>query len=167
MLNAALLLVFPGAMALAASLDFFTMTIPNRLTIAFAVLFFPAAYFAGLAPAEIGMHVAAGGAMLVVSFAFFAFGWIGGGDAKFVAAVALWLGWSNLLEYALLFSILGGALTLIILSVRRYPLPFALSRADWAVRLHDSESGIPYGIALAVAGFMIYPATSWMDVFVR
>jgi len=166
MLNAAFLLVFPAAMALAACLDLFTMTIPNRLTIGFALLFFPAAFLAGLPPADIGMHIAAGLSMLAVSFAFFAFGWIGGGDAKFFAAVALWLGWVNLLEYALLFSFLGGLLTLMLLSARRLPLPDRLSREDWAARLHDSRAGIPYGIALAGAGILIYPETAWMATFI-
>jgi prepilin peptidase CpaA len=165
MLNVLFLLVFPAAMVLAASLDFFTLTIPNRLTLGFAALFFPAALLAGLPLAEIGMHVAAGAAMLVIAFGCFAFGWIGGGDAKFVSATALWLGWTALMPYALLFSILGGALTVMILMARRLPLPAVLCREDWALRLHDSKNGIPYGIALAVAGLVIYPITEWMVIF--
>ena len=167
MLNTTFLLVFPGAMALAACFDFFTMTIPNRLNVGFALLFFPAALIAGVAPAEIAVHITAGVAMLAVSFSFFAFGWIGGGDAKFVAAVALWLGWTHLLEYALLFSFLGGLLTLMLLSMRRLPLPLVLSREDWAARLHDSQGGVPYGIALAAAGILIYPETLWMAAFLH
>ena len=165
MLNLFFLLVFPAAMVLAACLDFFTMTIPNRLTLAFAALFFPAALLAGLPLAEIGMHVLAGATMLVIAFTCFAFGWIGGGDAKFVAATGMWLGWNVLLPYALLFSLLGGALTLVLLMARRVPLPEVLFREDWAVRLHDSGNGIPYGIALAVAGLKIYPTTDWMAIF--
>jgi prepilin peptidase CpaA len=165
MIATILFLVFPAAMVLAACLDAFTMTIPNRLTVAFALLFAPAAAFAGLPLAGIGLHLAAGAAMLAVAFGFFAMGWIGGGDAKFFAATALWLGWSDLLTYALYFSLIGGALTLAILAARAMPLPALLGRAEWALRLHNAKSGIPYGIALAAAGLIIYPATSWMQAF--
>ena len=40
-------------------------------------------------------------AVLVVTFMFFARGWIGGGDAKLAAATALWLGFDQLLNYLL------------------------------------------------------------------
>ncbi len=60
---------------------------------------------------------------------------------------------------------LGGVLTLALLTARRMPLPAILCREDWAVRLHDSGNGIPYGIALAVAGLKIYPTTDWMAIF--
>lgn len=167
MLSTICLLIYPAAMALAACLDFFTMTIPNRLTLAFAALFPVAAFAAGLPLAEVGLHVAAGLFVLAIAFTFFAFGWVGGGDAKFVSVTAMWLGWSTLLEYALWFSLLGAALTLAILFVRRVPLPALLGREDWAVRLHDSRGGIPYGIALAAAGILIYPSTLWMAEFTR
>ncbi len=53
--------------------------------------------------------------MLVIRIAFFAKGWIGGGDAKLSAATALWLGNDHLFEYALLASVFGGVLTLVFL----------------------------------------------------
>lgn len=165
MIGTLLLLVFPAAMVLAACLDFFTMTIPNRLTVGLALAFVPAALLAGLPLADVGLHLTAGAAMLAVAFGLFAMGWIGGGDAKFFAATALWLGWPNLMVYALWFSLIGGALTLAILFARTVPLPAPLGRAEWAARLHSAKSGIPYGIALAAAGLIVYPATAWMAAF--
>ena len=44
------------------------------------------------------MHLGAGAAVLVVAFACFAMGWVGGGDAKVAAGVALWFGFDHLLE---------------------------------------------------------------------
>ena len=32
----------------------------------------------------------------------------------------------------------------------------------WLLRLHAKESGIPYGIALAIGALMIYPETGWV-----
>ena len=57
--------------------------------------------------------------MLVLTFALFAFGWIGGGDAKLAAATAVWIGWHGLSDYGLLASLLGAALTLAILYFRK------------------------------------------------
>ena len=137
------------------------MKLPNRFVIAFALLFFPAALAVGLPLAEVGMHLAAGAAMLAVSFMLFIPGWIGGGDAKFFAAVALWLGWGPLLEYALLSGILGGFLTLALVSMRAVPLPAFLVKQEWAYRLHHPDTGVPYGIAMAFAGLLVFPESSW------
>jgi prepilin peptidase CpaA len=37
-----------------------------------------------------------------------------------------------------------------------------LTGQAWLLRLHAKESGIPYGIALAIGALMIYPETEWM-----
>ncbi len=110
----------------------------------------------------IGMHLLAGVAMLAISFTFFARGWIGGGDAKLFAATAIWMGWSNLLEYALIASVLGGVLTIAMLTLRGFPMPNILLKQYWFNRLHTLENGIPYGLALAAGGIYIYPYT---DIF--
>ncbi len=53
----------------------------------------------------------------MVAFACFAMGWVGGGDAKVAASVALWFGFDHLLNYLLYVSLLGGALTVLADSV--------------------------------------------------
>jgi len=42
---------------------------------------------------------------------------------------------------------------------RRVSLPNWLTKRNWIARLHNPTSGVPYGIALAAAGLMIYPQT--------
>lgn len=153
--------VFPLAMIFGAVWDMATMTIPNVLTIALAAMFVVLVPFVGLTLQEIGFHVAAGALMLLIGMALFAFGWIGGGDAKFVAATALWVGMSDLLAYLVLASVFGGVLTLLILWFRTMPLPPFLHRQEWLARLHDREAGIPYGVALALGGLMVFPQTVW------
>lgn len=162
MIELLILFVFPAGMAMAAALDFFTMTISNKLALALLAGFVVLAASVGLPLEEVIRHAGAGLAMLAIGFAMFAVGWVGGGDAKLFAVTALWLGWGHLLEYAVLLSLCGGALTLALLFVRRLPLPHVLCEADWAVRLHHPRGDIPYGIALAAAGLMIYPHTFWM-----
>ncbi len=156
------LLVFPWAMTYAAASDLLSMTISNRVSLALVAGFAVMAVWAGLDIKTIGLHLSAGGAMLVVAFTMFALGWIGGGDAKLFAATALWLGWTHLLEYVVAVGIWGGLLTLAFILVRRQPLPEFAIRQSWVARLHDSHGGIPYGIALAAAGLMVYPHTGWM-----
>jgi len=165
-LNTLPLAVFSIAVIFGALWDLTTMTIPNRLTIALVVAFVLLAPVAGLSLQQIGLHAAAGLAMLVVGMVLFGLGWIGGGDAKFVAAVALWIGWHDLLAYLLIASLAGGALTLLLLSLRGLPLPAVLCRRAWIARLHDKSSGVPYGVALAVAGLIVFPDTVWVKLAV-
>jgi prepilin peptidase CpaA len=156
------LLLFPAILAFAASSDFFTMTISNRVSLALIGGFFVLAFFSGMTPAIVIWHVGAAFAVLAVTFSLFACGWIGGGDAKLAAAIALWLGFDHLLAYLLDAAILGGILTLAIVKFRQLPLPAILSDQEWAKRLHRPDHGVPYGIALAAAALLIYPETAWM-----
>jgi prepilin peptidase CpaA len=156
------LLLFPALMAFAASSDLLTMTISNRLSLALTGSFFLLTLVIGMAPAAIGMHMAAGALVLVIAFGFFSQGWIGGGDAKLAAATALWFGFDYLLDYLVYASLFGGALTLTLLQFRRLPLPAVLARQKWILRLHEHGGGVPYGIALAAAALAVYPKTGWM-----
>lgn len=151
--------IFCIAMIFAGLRDLTTMTIPNWLTLTLAVVFFAAAAMTSMPLAEIGLNTVVGFAALVIGMILFAQGWIGGGDAKLMAAVALWVGWAQALPYFLVASILGGALTLAILGYRNLPLPAFVMRHDWALRLHDRAEGVPYGLALAAAALLIFPET--------
>ena len=162
MADAIRLLLFPALMAFAASSDLLTMTISNRVSLILAGSFFVLAFWSGMPLATIGMHVAAGLTVLVVTFIFFARGWIGGGDAKLAAATALWLGFEQLLNYLTIASLLGGVLTLMIMRFRLMPLPALLANQEWAQRLHRMDAGVPYGIALAFAALTVYSDTPWI-----
>lgn len=161
-IDATRLLLFPALMAFAASSDLLTMTISNKVSLALAAAFLVLAPAAGMGIGEIGMHGAAGFSALAVAFCLFACGWIGGGDAKLAAATALWLGFDQLLPYLFVASLLGGALTLLVVQFRLFPLPNVLQGTSWAERLHRKDAGVPYGIALAAAALIIYPDTVWM-----
>ncbi|MEP0323651.1 A24 family peptidase [Bauldia litoralis] len=159
-----LFVLFPIGMAYSAAADLLTMTISNRISLALVAIFLLLAPLTGMDWQTFGMHWAAGGAVLAVSFTFFAFGWIGGGDAKLSAAIALWLGWGNTLEFVSLAAVFGGLLTLVILSFRGAVLPAAVVRQPWIARLHDEKAGVPYGVALAAAALAIYPHTIWVKM---
>jgi prepilin peptidase CpaA len=161
-IDAARLILFPAVMAVAASSDLLTMTISNRISIVLAVGFFALAAMSGTSLPDVLSHVGAAALVLAVTFVFFIRGWIGGGDAKLAAATALWFGFDYLLNYLVYASLLGGALTLLLLQFRTVPLPPLLARQVWLQRLHQKDGGVPYGIALAVGALLVYPETPWM-----
>jgi len=160
-LDIARLMLFPALMAFAAASDLLTMTISNRVSLALAAGFLALALLGGMGLYDLLLHAAAGATVLAVAFGCFAMGWVGGGDAKVAAAAALWLGFGHLVNYLLYASLFGGALTLLLLQFRQWPLPYSLAGQTWLIRLHAKESGIPYGIALAIGALMIYPETEW------
>ena len=159
----AILMFFPLLMALSASSDLFTMTIPNRICAALVVGYFVLAIALHLPLKTVGVNVACALGVLVLTFAMFSRGWIGGGDAKLAAATAVWLGFGHMADYGALASVLGGLLTLGVIHMRGMTLPGALTQRSWFARLNDPANGVPYGIALAAAGLLIFPQTRLWD----
>jgi prepilin peptidase CpaA len=158
------MLLFPALMAFAAASDLLTMTISNRVSLMLVAGFFALALMTGMSMSELLSHAGAGAVVLLFGFGCFSLGWIGGGDAKLAAATGLWLGFSYLMIYLLYASLLGGALTLLLLEFRVVPLPGLLTGRFWAERLHQKGGDVPYGIALAGSALLVYPDTPWMRV---
>jgi prepilin peptidase CpaA len=154
-------------MAFAACSDFFTMTIANRVSLVLVAGFVALAMLSGMSSAAMLTHVGVAAAVLAGGFVCFTRGWIGGGDAKLAAASVLWLGPGHVPDYLVYASLLGGALTMLVIQFRAMPMPQLLSGREWAERLHRADSGVPYGIALAVAALLVYPHTEWMTALVR
>lgn len=151
------ILIFPLLMIVAACMDLFTMRIYNSISIALAVLFLPLALVGGMSLVEIGLHYSCGFFALCITFALFAFGKIGGGDAKLIASSSVWIGWDVLLDYFYVATLIGGLLALLILAARKVPLPLFLLRIQWIARLHEPKGQIPYGVALGIGGMLVYP----------
>lgn len=155
-----MIVVLPALLALAAGWDLASYTIPNRLQLALVAAFVVFVPASGMTFGVLGWHLAAGFLGLAVGFALFAFGFIGGGDVKLFAAIALWLGFDrDLTNFMLIASLLGGALTLALMVLRQVPMPARLTGQSWLLRLHDRRAGVPYGVALAAGAFLILPQT--------
>jgi prepilin peptidase CpaA len=91
-----------------------------------------------------------------VGYALFALRVMGGGDVKFIAAVLPWFGWSmTSIEFVVLFSIYGGAMTLLFLFLRKFPLPVLAYRYDWIAQLHKPKGEVPYGLAMTIAAIQL------------
>ncbi|HEY1836783.1 MAG: prepilin peptidase [Rhizomicrobium sp.] len=153
------LLVMPALLATAAGWDLASFTIPNFIQLGMLAVFVLLVFALGMTPGVFATHLLAGFVGLVLGFALFALGYVGGGDAKLFACVALALGLHDLLDYALVATIFGGALTLCLLAGRKLPLPLILAKQKWISRLHDDREGVPYGVALALGAFVILPHT--------
>lgn len=156
---AVILLIFPLCLAFAAMSDLLTMTIPNRVSLILVISFAVLAPLSGLALPAIGMHAVGAAIVFGICFALFALNVMGGGDAKLLSAAALWFGYdSALLSFLTYVSIVGGLVTLAILVIRSQantilaiglPMPNSLLLAK----------KIPYGIAIAIGGFMAFPSS--------
>ena len=161
MLELGVSLFFPFLMMYAASSDLFSMTIPNRISLALIIGFFPFAYLLGVEVTQMYWHVMAFAVVLSAGFALFAVGVMGGGDVKLAASTSLWMGWTHFFEYLLLTSILGAILTIACVMLRGRYVPEPIGRIGWVHKLYN-EDKIPYGIALGAAALMVYPETIWM-----
>ena len=166
MLSYPLLLVFPVAMIFAAAFDLLTMTIPNKVSMALVLAFALVAPLSGMPVPTIGVHVATGCAVLVLSFFMFTRGWLGGGDAKLLAATALWLGFDSLQSFMILVGLFGGVLSSVILAFRLYVPGRLVSGPHWLVRLHGKGNGVPYGLAIGAAALWLYPETRWFAALI-
>jgi prepilin peptidase CpaA len=131
---------FAAAMLVSAVLDLRSRRLPNWLNLAVALGFLPWAWASGLAWDEAAVHLAVGAVVLGVGFGLFAFGVIGGGDAKLGAAVALWIGLSfDLLRFFLIMALAGGVLAVLALG--------------WQAATHRRLiRALPYGVAIGGAG---------------
>ena len=155
----ALQLLYVAWLALAAGWDFLRMRIPNLLTGAIALLFLAQGALDPFGTDWL-LHLAAGLGMLVVVLPLFALGWIGGGDAKLLAAVALWAGLWKLPLVLAVMGIAGGVLALMLIAFR--PMLWGMisrflgQRAlPYLPRCMEPGTGIPYGVAIALGGAAI------------
>lgn len=164
---AGLTAVFPIIVTVAACYDLLTMQIPNRFPAVLAIAFIMVSLLAGFPLSVIGVHLLISIAVLAGTFALFAFGFLGGGDAKLASAIVLWLGIEQALPFLALTALFGGALSLVILAFRALPLPSFLLGWTPALRLHEKGAGVPYGVALAAATLAVFPDTQWFVLFAR
>ena len=153
--------LYPIALFWAAISDLATMTIPNRLTIGLAVVFVPVALLAHLSLTGWGIHLGLGLAGLVLGMTLFAFRFMGGGDAKLIAAASLWLGFHGFIALLTYTAIFGGILTLGLMGLRQFFSLYAPKLPHWLGQHLEPKGGIPYGIAICAGGI----AAIWQSDF--
>ncbi|MBX9805436.1 MAG: prepilin peptidase [Alphaproteobacteria bacterium] len=161
---------------LAALLDFLYYRLPNKL---FYVIFylFPIYILLSFKFHLFSNYLVFVGSILI-GFTLFSAAIIGGGDAKLLAAVSLWIGWNNLVPFLLWMLIFGGIVSCAYLifpsaihhitakwrtfiqksSFLKKGIQFFVSdmdRIEGEVVSLQQKRMIPYGISIAGAGLII------------
>ncbi len=155
-----LILAFPALVAVAALRDLTSFTIPNWISLALICAFVPAAIAAGVPWTQVGLCAAVGVVGLVIGMGLFAAGWVGGGDAKLLAAASLWIGWPACVTYLVYTALAGGGLACLLLGLRSaWVRPALPKRPGWFARLIEPGAAVPYGVAIAIGALAAFPAS--------
>lgn len=152
-----------GLCAYAALNDVATLTIPNWLNASLAVLGVAALFAAGPGFQVTVWHFTVALIAFIISFVLFILGVWGGGDAKMVPAVLLWIGPAGVMPF-LQWMILTGGLLALVLVIARRTVPDARHPRFLALSLKKG-AGAPYGVAIAAGVFMAVPSAPLFDEF--
>jgi prepilin peptidase CpaA len=96
----------------------------------------------GLSPwPDVALQIGLALVVFGIFAAAFAGGWMGGGDVKMIGALALWLPFTPLISMLIVMSLLGGALTIVMV-------------AESALRRRGTRPEVPYGVAIAIAALL-------------
>jgi prepilin peptidase CpaA len=138
-----LIVLLACGLAAGAVCDWRSRTIPNGLNAAIALGAIPFWWASGLHLwPDVALHLGVAAGLFAIFALAFQLGLMGGGDVKMLAAVALWLPLSAVLQLLVIMSLAGGVLTLAML------IPHRLRKAA-------GQPEIPYGIAIAFAGMWL------------
>jgi prepilin peptidase CpaA len=166
LLSLILLGLMPALAIVGGMKDLLTMKIPNWISGLLVLGFFPAALAVGLPPLTAAVHVGVAAVALVAGAGMFALRWIGGGDAKLMAAACLWLGLTGSGVFLLYTGVIGGVFCLALLLARAHGQPFLIRAPGWVVHLMEPRGDIPYGVAIAAGALMAYPASPLVNAFI-
>jgi prepilin peptidase CpaA len=149
-------------LAVAAISDLRAFRIPNLLPaiviMLFVVMHGITGFSSSLWPNLLHFLLALGVGMLL-----FGRGWIGGGDAKLYAAVALWFNWGG--AAALIFLTTLSGLILAIAFVAARMLGLRRQRENPDKKKARMERRIPYGVAIAAGAILTAAWVGWSAVF--
>jgi prepilin peptidase CpaA len=93
-----------------------------------------------------------------VGFTLWRLHWFGGGDVKFLAAIALWFGIRDLGFFLVAVSLLGAILAILLLALRAAYGAIPRRAADGAPRtipLLQKGDPVPYGVAIGLAAILL------------
>lgn len=160
LLQAIVLIACPVFFALGAMTDILSYRIPNWIPGALVVLFAIAAPLAEMPLQAVGMHGLVFVVTLFLGMGLFALNLVGGGDAKFFAAISLWMGPAMIVKFVFAFALVGGAFAILLLIVRRIPAAsVSAARVPVLNQLLMPKAGMPYGVALGLGGLIALPGT--------
>jgi prepilin peptidase CpaA len=141
---------------IAAYTDVTEFRIPNWLCLTLALMFFAFGYLSTMGLESFLLRSGIGLAVLISGMVMHARGVVGGGDVKLLAALSLWLAPDAWPLFMLTVMIFGGILALVVLVLRKSKawLPENITTGSKVQKLLTENEGIPYGIAISLAGII-------------
>jgi prepilin peptidase CpaA len=165
---ALVLAVFPAGVIVAALKDATSFTIPNWISAGLVLAFLPVALILHMPWDAVGVCALSAFAALVCGMGLFALGWCGGGDAKLLAACALWLGWPGVMTFLLATGVAGGLLAAGLITARKGMIGALIGAGPgWLGRLMRPEEDLPYGLAIAVGALAAFPSSALVTALGR
>ncbi|HEY2871018.1 MAG TPA: prepilin peptidase [Reyranella sp.] len=156
LLHVACLALMAALLIGAGAQDLRSMQIANGFSLAIAGLFvvWAAAGFVGgqISLEDLALALGCGVAVFGVGTVAFAFGALGGGDVKLLAAVSLFAGPQRLPDFLIITAVAGGLLGLAILAGAPIGRPAMAGAGTLRTRL---RAGLPYGPAIAAGGLWV------------
>ncbi len=149
-------LIFAGFVLFAAVHDVATMKIPNWVSLAMVAAFPLVGLWAGLSWGQIGQGLFVGAIALAFCFVMFQFNLMGGGDAKMISAVCVWVGWVGMWAFVPWMTVAGAILALALVALRMAIKPSDRHPAFFT-RLLSPQKGAPYGVAIAAGALAAVP----------
>jgi prepilin peptidase CpaA len=149
------LAIAAAALLAAAVHDFRSYQIPNRFAAVIALCFLATSFGGSVREAVSGLALGTG--VLAAGIVLFARRWLGGGDVKLLAAVALWVPGPLFAAFAMVTSFAGAALALVMMTPlhRHFPAPPAAAFSGGAATAGRLRQPMPFGIAIAIGGLFI------------
>ena len=156
-----MLLYFSAFIALKLAVsDLRHRLLPNFWVGVYAFCFVISVFFTSSTLQQVGLHLLVASSTFIITSIFFALRWMGGGDVKLWTAVMLWAGPHLALPVVIITTLAGGILGILgwLAAWRLRCAPQTFGRSF--LRLISADRGVPYGVALALAGlFVIYAYT--------
>ncbi len=170
------LILFTSGLIIAASVtDILRMKIPNILPALIISGFVVAWIFKMILGLNVFQsatsHFAAAGIMLVIMMILFFAGVFGGGDAKIIPVITLWIGVQGLPAFLMVTSLTGGILALMSIALRKTSFgqkiltrlinkPYLQN--GWIGEMVKGHNTIPYGIAIAIGGIVAFRTVGYL-----
>ena len=144
---------FVGCILAAAVSDARTLRISNQVSVAILALFAVHA-LCSLTSAQTATALGLAAVTLIIGFAAYTRGWIGGGDVKLLAASMAWAGWSHVAEFLIVTGLAGGVIAVALRSPLMAIAAGALRR-DWPGTASEQHASMPYGVAIAAGAIAV------------
>lgn len=151
--------VYVFLIAYAMLTDISNLRVPNWIPLSLGALYFGYATLTGSFE-ELALHALVGAGALAAGFGLFSLGAFGGGDAKFLTALALWMGPASIGAFVMLATLFGGVMAAMLAGLKRLLItnPALANRAVIAKPVAWARDGrMPYALPLGLAALFLGP----------